>query len=157
MYSLKVLTCHRTHLHNLIFRTITICRVFAIRKLQSSGIVPPQQWGQSATLTAALKPERRGLTMTILLTRRHCWQEEMCHHVTFQLGSTDSDVPVLCRVYKVPLTSLIQLLKLSKKKLMADFSFSVTQLVIEASFVLLLFLVSPLDITISLINLCCNY
>lgn len=53
--------------------------------------------------------------MTILLTRRHRWQEEMCHHVTFQLGSTGSDAPVLCRVYKVPLTSLIKSLNLSKK------------------------------------------
>ena len=115
MYSLKVLTCHRTHLYNLIFRTVTICRVSAIRKFQSSSIVPPRQWGPSATLTAALQPERRGLMMTILLTRRHRRQEEVCHHVTFQLGSTDSDVPVLCCVYKVPLTSLIQLLNLSKK------------------------------------------
>lgn len=93
--------------------------------------------------------------MTILLTRRHRWQEEMCRHVTIQLGSTDSDAPVLCRVYKVPLTSLIQLLHLSKK-LMEDFSFSVTQFVIETSFVLSLLLVFPLDITVSLINLCFN-
>ena len=58
-----------------------------------------------------------------------------------QLGSTDSDAPVLCHVYNVPLTSLIQLLNLNKK-LMEDFSFSVIQFVIEASFVLSLFLSS---------------
>ena len=38
---------------------------------------------------------------------------------------------------------------------MEDFSFSVIQLIIEASFVVLLFFVSLLDITVSLINLCC--
>jgi len=115
MSSLKVLTRHRSHLYKLIFRTITTCRVFAIRNRQSKSAVPPRQWRQSAILRAALQPERKGLMMTILLTRRHRWQEKMCHHVTFHLGSTDSDAPVLCRVLKVPLTSLIQLLNLSKK------------------------------------------
>lgn len=44
--------------------------------------------------------------MTILLTR-HCWQEEMHHNITFQLGSVGSDAPVFRPTYKVPLTPLI--------------------------------------------------
>lgn len=114
-----MLACHRMHLYNLIFRTVTICSVFGIWKLQSSNTVPQQQRGQSAILTAALQPERRGLMMTILLTRRYHWQQEMCHDITFQLGSTDSDAPLLWCVYKVPLTSLIQLLNQGKKAILA--------------------------------------
>lgn len=52
------------------------------------------------------QPERRAATMTILMTRRDHWQEDMCHHVTFQLASSDSDAPRFS-VYKVPLTSPI--------------------------------------------------
>lgn len=52
-------------------------------------------------------PERRGLMMTILMTRRHHWQEEMCNHVTLQLVSSDHDAPGFSLVYKVTLTSLI--------------------------------------------------
>lgn len=39
----------------------------------------------------------------------------MCCNVALQLGFTDSDAPVFCRTYKVPLTSLIQLLNQSEK------------------------------------------
>lgn len=75
----------------------------------------------------------------------------MCCNVTLQLGSTDSDAPVFCRTYKVPLTSLIQLLNQSEK---ADGGFQVFSL---STSLLLLSFVFHLDILVSLIIQRCNY
>lgn len=76
----------------------------------------------------------------------------MCCNVALQLGFTDSDAPVFCRTYKVPLTPLIQLLNQSEK---ADGGFQLFFFL--STLLLLLSFVFHLDILVSLIIQCCNY
>lgn len=153
MYSLKVLTCHRTCLYNLIFLMFTISRIFTIRNPYLRNIIPPQQWSQSAVLTSCFVT----------------WKKRINDD-----NSADKEIPLagknlpLCYfpagLYRLwcsctslcVLTSLIQLLNLSKKD-DGRFWLQCYPVCYWSIVPAINVSCSPLDIIISLINLSCNY